>query len=92
GEFYFTKLKITNFLEVEDAVTKKKSLVRMIKNHLLEKEGIIDMSYNEIIILTKENEVEKVVNYLSENVKTEFQFKMKTKKYPDNGKNLYLYF
>ena len=92
GEFYFTKLRIENFLEVEDAVTKKKSLVRMIKNHLLEKEGIIEISHNEIILLTKENEVEKVVNYLSENVKTEFQFKMNTRKYPDYGKNLYLYF
>jgi hypothetical protein len=58
----------------------------------IEKEGIIEISHNEIILLTKENEVEKVVNYLSENVKTEFQFKMNTRKYPDYGKNLYLYF
>jgi hypothetical protein len=92
GEFYFTKIKITNFLEVEDAEAKKKSLVLMLKNHLLEKEGIINISHNETILLTKENEVGKILNYLSENAKTDFQFQVNALKYPDNGKNLYLYF
>ncbi len=92
GEFYFTKIKITNFLEVEDAEAKKKSLMLMIKNHLLQKEGIINISHNELILLTKENEVEIILSYLSENVKTDFQFQVSALKYPDNGKNLYLYF
>ncbi len=90
--FYFSKLQITNFLKVEDAQAKKKSFILMLKNHLLAKEGIIEISPNELIIITKENEVEKIMSYISENVKTDFQFKINSLKYPENGKNLYLYF
>ncbi|HMV42680.1 MAG TPA: hypothetical protein PK079_18585 [Leptospiraceae bacterium] len=91
-EFYFTKLKITNFLSVEDAVNKKKQLIHLLKKHLLEKEGIIDFSHNEILLLTKENEGGKIIQYISENAQTDFQFEIFPLRYPDNGKNLYLYF
>lgn len=91
-EYYFTKLKIKNFLQIEDAVNKKAQLIHLLRKHLLEKEGIVNFSHNEILLLTKENVVGKIIQYISENAETDFQFEINPLKYPDNGKNLYLYF
>ena len=90
--FYITKLEISNYRKVEDSASKKKDFLILLKNHLLKEEGLIDMNYNEVILLTKENEVEKIIQYLCENTKTELQFDLKSMKYTQNGKNLYLYF
>jgi len=90
--FYITKLEISNYRKVGDSPAHKRDFLILLKNHLLKEEGLIDMNYNEVLLLTKENEVGKIIQYLSENTKTEFQFDLKSMKYPQNGKNLYLYF
>lgn len=90
--FYFTKIKITNYLAVPDNISKKNTFLALLKNYLLSKEGLIEISPYEFILITKGNEVEKIMKFISENSKSEFEFKIKTRKYPDDGKNLYLYF
>jgi hypothetical protein len=90
--FYFTKIKIANYLTVPEAISKKNTFLSLLKNYLLSKEGLIEISPYEFILITKENEVEKIMKFISENSKSEFEFKIKTRKYPDDGKNLYLYF
>ncbi|MBK8394112.1 MAG: hypothetical protein IPL26_02560 [Leptospiraceae bacterium] len=89
--FYFSKLIIKNYTKVENPIEKKKNLTILLKNYLLPNEGLIEINHNIIALLTQNNEIKKIIKYISENTKTDFEFQIDVLKYPDYGKNLYLY-
>ena len=90
---YFTKITIQSSTITPNFNTIKLTLVSELDSLLHgEYNKIIEYSYNEIIILSTENCIAEVRERTKEVLGTDISYALSNLRYPDEGRNLYLYF